>query len=113
MSRPSRTTRKSEATDSSSAEASSPGKTYVHPLLVIVSGTDGERMQAVAHLQVARPALIPRLPSLPSVAPDAGRTIATLDCSPSHSLLGMPEYMNWKTTLETTIDALLEMEKAW
>jgi hypothetical protein len=70
-------------------------------------------MQAVAHLQVARPALIPRLPSLPSVAPDAGRTIATLDCSPSHSLLGMPEYMNWKTTLETTIDALLEMEKAW
>ncbi|GAA5918107.1 hypothetical protein JCM6882_006347 [Rhodosporidiobolus microsporus] len=67
---------------------------------------------AITHLASARPSLASRLPQIPSSGPkDAGRPIAKLDISPAEDVLGMTQLKGWKTTLEETVDALVEIEK--
>ena len=66
---------------------------------------------AVEYLSSARPELKPRL-SDPSAAqkPDA---VCKVDCSLATEVLGLDEYINWKKTLEDSVDSLLQVEGDW
>lgn len=73
--------------------------------------TPSNFFQAVEHLATIRPALASRLPTVPAVHKDADKPICTLDITPAKEILGLTQLKDWKTTLEETIDSLIEIEK--
>ncbi|EJF56274.1 NAD(P)-binding protein, partial [Dichomitus squalens LYAD-421 SS1] len=67
---------------------------------------------AVKHLYDTRPELRKRLPSLEEVSQFPG-PLSKNDTTRAKEVLGITEYVDWRKTLEETIDALVEAEKTW
>lgn len=69
---------------------------------------------AVEHLANTRPGLIPRLPKTYRQAiadkKDPKKSYALLDVTPAEKHLDM-RFCDWKTTLDESIDSLLELEQ--
>ncbi|EJF58867.1 NAD(P)-binding protein [Dichomitus squalens LYAD-421 SS1] len=67
---------------------------------------------AVKHLYEARPGLRNRLPSLEKAVELPG-PLSKNDTTRAKQVLGITEYVDWRKTVEDTIDALVEAEKTW
>ncbi len=67
---------------------------------------------AVETLLAKRPALKDRLPTLEG-APELPGKLSTVDTTRAREVLGLKEYKGAEETLLETVDALLEIEKAW
>ncbi|TFK80680.1 NAD-P-binding protein [Polyporus arcularius HHB13444] len=67
---------------------------------------------AVKTLLARRPALKDRLPTLEG-APELPGKLSTVDTTRAREVLGLKEYKGAEETLLETVDALLEIEKAW
>lgn len=77
---------------------------------IAVVGPTFSWKDAVEHLVVARPELKGRLPD----TSEAQRmTVASTDTSRSRDVLGLDPYIDWKKTVEDTVDSLLALEKVW
>ncbi|TDL27081.1 NAD-P-binding protein [Rickenella mellea] len=77
---------------------------------LLIGGTNFSWKDAVEHLAEVRPELRARLPD----TSEALKTkIAKIDTSRLAEVLGMPNYMDWKKTVEDAADALIELEKTW
>ena len=67
---------------------------------------------AARHLYEARPALRDRLPAFDKAAELPG-PLSKNDTARAKKVLGITEYIDWRKTLEDTVDSLLEAEKTW
>ena len=67
---------------------------------------------AAKHLFEARPALRDRLPAFDKAAELPG-PLSKNDTTRAKKVLGITEYIDWRKTLEDTVDSLLEAEKTW
>ena len=65
---------------------------------------------AVEHLQEARPKLRARLADTSAVV---DFRMATLDNRTAREILGMKEFVDWRTTVEDTVDSILALEAEW
>ena len=66
---------------------------------------------AVLHLYAARPELKNRLPDVSEAKGSDELTIARSDVSKAAEILGLKEYIDWRKTVEDSIDSFLEIEK--
>lgn len=77
---------------------------------IAVVGPGFSWKDAVEHLMVARPEVKSRLPD----ASEAQTMIvASTDTSRARDVLGLDTYIDWKKTVEDTLDTLLAVEKSW
>ena len=81
----------------------------------LLSGGAFNWAMAVEHIAETRPDLKHRLPKgweqAVAEKKDPKTSYATLDCSPAEKELGMT-FRDWKTTLDDSLDSLLELEKS-
>lgn len=61
------------------------------------------------HLAATRPELKGRLPDVSQLTVTP---IATMDTSRTRDVLGLKEYINWRKTVDDTIDSFLEIERS-
>lgn len=66
---------------------------------------------AVEHLRRVRPGLKDVLPPPPTK--EERRPIATMDNTLAHEVLGIEQFIDWKKSIEDTVDDLLAKTKAW
>lgn len=81
----------------------------------LISGGVFSWKEAAAYLAEARPELRECLPSLEAPGPGllSTSTISTIDAAPAREMLGLAEYIEWKDTVNATVDSLLTLEKTW
>lgn len=65
---------------------------------------------AVEHLRATRPELAGRLPDTSKVIK---RPVGKVDVSKAATILGLTEYIDWKKTVDDTVDSLLAVEREW
>lgn len=67
-------------------------------------------LDAVEYLRATRPELASRLPNTSKAvkSPSAGA-----DVRRAATVLGLTEYIDWKKTVDDTVDSLLAVEKEW
>ncbi|ETW76675.1 hypothetical protein HETIRDRAFT_442094 [Heterobasidion irregulare TC 32-1] len=91
------------------ALAAPPSKT---PKRLIVNGGSVTWKQAAQYLAESRPDLKDRLPVITGDE-KVPEVWAKFDTSSAERLIGLKDYINWKETISSTIDDILEREKAF
>jgi len=79
---------------------------------LLVTGEGFLWKDAVEHLLAVRPELRGRLPD-PSEARKVLEEASTMDVSRAREVLGLDEYIDWRKTVEDSVDSLLGIEGGW
>ncbi len=77
---------------------------------LLVAGEGFLWKDAVDHLRAVRPELRERLPD-PSEAKKL--EASTMDVSRTREVLGLDKYMDWRKTVEDSVDSFLSIERSW
>ncbi|KLO12865.1 NAD(P)-binding protein [Schizopora paradoxa] len=77
---------------------------------MLVAGEPFLWKDAVEHLLAVRPELRERLPD-PSEARKLGTS--TMDVTRTREVLGLDSYIDWRKTVEDSVDSLLSIEQSW
>ena len=77
---------------------------------IIVTSGPIPWVDAVEHLRATRPELAGRLPNTSKVTK---RAVGKVDVSKAATILGLTEYIDWKKTVDDTVDSLLAVEREW
>lgn len=77
---------------------------------LLVAGPPFLWKDAVEHLQEVRPELRDRLPD-----PSDARKLSTsiMDVTRTREVLGLDTYIDWRKTVEDTVNSLMSIEKSW
>jgi len=77
---------------------------------ILFAGPNFTWKDAADYLAATRPELKARLPDTSEVI---DHPIATVDTSLAQEILGFGEFIDWKKTVDDTVDSLLEVERQW
>jgi len=77
---------------------------------ILTAGPHFTWKDAVIHLSAVKPELKARLPDASEVI---DHPIAEVDTTLAKELLGLNEWIDWKKTVDDTVDGLLELERQW